>query len=113
MKTNLYVDDLFIYLLLMQIHVVSREIWLFAMLIMRFLPLGLVDALILLLCYLKFGDLSKYGIHRPSKGPLYLKKYTPKYPVIDIGTVKKIKSGEIQVYYTTYLLFKLVYTRGN
>ncbi|KAG6532908.1 hypothetical protein ZIOFF_006767 [Zingiber officinale] len=45
----------------------------------------------------RFGDLSKYGIHRPSKGPLYLKKYTPKYPVVDSGTVKKIKSGEIQV----------------
>ncbi|XP_042380458.1 probable indole-3-pyruvate monooxygenase YUCCA10 [Zingiber officinale] len=80
-----------------RLHVVSREIWWFAMLIMRFLPLGLLDALILLLCYLKFGDLSKYGIHRPSKGPLYLKKYTPKYPVVDSGTVKKIKSGEIQV----------------
>ncbi|WOK93561.1 hypothetical protein Cni_G02261 [Canna indica] len=80
-----------------QLHIVSREIWAVAMLLMRFLPCRLLDAFILLLCYLKFGDLSKYGLHRPSKGPMYLKKYTPTYPVVDIGTVKKIKSGEIQV----------------
>lgn len=28
---------------------------------------------------------------------MYLKKYTPIYPVVDVGTVEKIKSGEIQV----------------
>ncbi|URE27125.1 Flavin-binding monooxygenase-like [Musa troglodytarum] len=80
-----------------QLHIVSREIWLVAMFLMKFLPCRLLDALILLLCYLKFGNLSKYGLHRPTKGPMYLKKYTPIYPVVDIGTVTKIKSGEIQV----------------
>ncbi|CAD5162824.1 unnamed protein product [Musa acuminata subsp. malaccensis] len=80
-----------------QLHIVSREIWLVAMFLMKFLPCRLLDALILLLCYFKFGNLSKYGLHRPTKGPMYLKKYTPIYPVVDIGTVTKIKSGEIQV----------------
>ncbi|KAK1300176.1 putative indole-3-pyruvate monooxygenase YUCCA10 [Acorus calamus] len=42
-------------------------------------------------------DLSKYGIHRPKEGPFFLKVTTGRSPVIDVGTVSKIKSGEIQV----------------
>ncbi|RWW24392.1 hypothetical protein BHE74_00009906, partial [Ensete ventricosum] len=79
------------------LHIVSKEIWAVAMLFMRFLPCRLLDSLILLLCRLKFGDLSEHGLHRPRKGPMYLKKYTRIYPVVDVGTVEKIKSGEIQV----------------
>lgn len=81
----------------MQLHIVSREIWFVAMRLMKFLPMGLLDHLILLACYFKYGDLSKYGLQRPSIGPLYMKKHTPIYPVVDVGTVNKIKSGEIQV----------------
>ncbi|XP_020271952.1 probable indole-3-pyruvate monooxygenase YUCCA10 [Asparagus officinalis] len=79
------------------LHLVSREIWHLGMLLMRFLPLRLLDALVLFLCNLKFGNTSKYGIHRPKEGPFYLKTYTPFYPVMDVGTFSKIKSGEIQV----------------
>ncbi|KAH7676802.1 Indole-3-pyruvate monooxygenase protein [Dioscorea alata] len=79
------------------VHVVSKEIWLFGMLLMRYLTLSLVDIVVLFLCYLKFGDTSKYGISRPNMGPFYLKANTPTYPVLDTGTFTKIKSGEIQV----------------
>lgn len=81
----------------MQVHVVSKEIWLFGMLLMRYLSLSLVDIVVLILCYLKFGDTSRYGICRPNKGPFYLKANTPTYPVLDTGTFTKIKAGEIQV----------------
>lgn len=65
--------------------------------LMRYLPWGLMDPLVLFLCNLKFGDTSKYGIRRPRHGPFYLKKITSVYPVVDVGTFEKIKSGEIQV----------------
>ncbi|XP_076938277.1 putative indole-3-pyruvate monooxygenase YUCCA11 [Bidens hawaiensis] len=38
-----------------------------------------------------------YGIQRPLKGPFSLKKDTGRSPVIDIGTISKIKAGEIEV----------------
>lgn len=82
----------------MQLHLVTREIWLLGMHLRKLLPLYLVDALALFLCYLKFGDTSKYGIHRPTKGPFYLKANYPVFPVMDVGTFDKIKAGEIQVY---------------
>lgn len=50
-----------------------------------------------LLSKIKYGDLSKYGINRPQEGPFALKVKNGKYPIIDVGTCKKIKSGEIQV----------------
>ncbi|GFZ19504.1 flavin-binding monooxygenase family protein [Actinidia rufa] len=46
---------------------------------------------------LRYGDLTKYGIQRPQEGPFTLKAKYGKYPVIDVGTYKKIKFGEIQV----------------
>ncbi|RWW59125.1 hypothetical protein BHE74_00033950 [Ensete ventricosum] len=52
---------------------------------------------IVLLAKLKYGDLSKYGIVRPSLGPLRLKAVTGRSSVIDVGTVEKIKTGEIKV----------------
>nr|QLD98965.1 YUCCA10 [Lilium sp. c114455] len=78
------------------LHMVTKEIWMLGMLLMKYLPCILVDAFVLFLCYLFFGDTSKYGLQRPDKGPFYLKINTPAYPVIDVGTFKKIKSGEIQ-----------------
>ncbi|XP_020086136.1 probable indole-3-pyruvate monooxygenase YUCCA10 [Ananas comosus] len=79
------------------LHLVTREIWLLGMHLRKFLPLYLVDALALFLCYLKFGDTSKYEIHRPTKGPFYLKANSPVFPVMDVGTFDKIKAREIQV----------------
>ncbi|WP_271767011.1 flavin-containing monooxygenase [Aquimarina algiphila] len=43
------------------------------------------------------GDLSKYGISISKKDPIDHLKKTGKTPVIDLGTVKRIKEGKIKV----------------
>ncbi|KAJ6821883.1 putative indole-3-pyruvate monooxygenase YUCCA10 [Iris pallida] len=80
-----------------KLHLVTREIWSWGLFLLKFLSVNMVDTIMLLVCKFKFGDTSKYGIQRPSKGPFYLKLNTPVYPVIDTGTFQKIKDGEIQV----------------
>lgn len=95
----------------MQFHIVTKEIWVKAMILSRFFPCKVVDTIILLLCHLEFGSLAKYGIRRPANGPLYLKEHTPVYPVLDCGTVKKIKSGDIKVCGVFLSLLDLTYPR--
>ncbi|GAB4847742.1 hypothetical protein Ancab_026804 [Ancistrocladus abbreviatus] len=80
-----------------QIHVVSRWMIRLGMHLLRYLPLPIVDSLVLFGAKFVFGDLSKYGINRPSKGPFALKLSTGRSPVIDVGTISKIESGEIKV----------------
>ncbi|ERN15901.1 hypothetical protein AMTR_s00039p00215960 [Amborella trichopoda] len=43
------------------------------------------------------GNVEKYGLKRPEIGPLQLKNAMGKTPVLDIGALGKIKSGEIKV----------------
>lgn len=52
-----------------------------------------------------YGDLSKFGIHRPKIGPFTQKAITGRSPVIDVGTVKKIQGGEIRVGRFTLFFF--------
>ncbi|CAL9111687.1 unnamed protein product [Musa textilis] len=78
-------------------HTVTKEMIYMAMVMLRYLPVSVVDALVVLLANLKYGDLSKYGIVRPSLGPIRLKAVTGRSSVIDVGTVEKIKTGEIEV----------------
>ncbi|KAG0465246.1 hypothetical protein HPP92_019410 [Vanilla planifolia] len=81
-----------------EFHVASREIIHFGMLLLKYrLPLSLVDKIVLALCKLMYGDLSKYGIIRPKEGVFFLKATEGRSAVIDVGTVKKIKTGDIQV----------------
>nr|POE62181.1 putative indole-3-pyruvate monooxygenase yucca10 [Quercus suber] len=61
-----------------------------------------------MLSKLVYGDLTKYGIRRPTEGPFYMKRMYGKYPLINVGTCKKIKSGEIQV-----LPAEILNIRGN
>jgi indole-3-pyruvate monooxygenase len=63
----------------------------------NYFPVYVVDKIITFLAKLKYGDLSKYGIYRPKEGPLHLKNITGKSPVIDVGTIEKIKEGGIKV----------------
>lgn len=64
---------------------------------MKWLPIWFVDKLMLILAWLVLGSIEKYGLKRPSMGPLELKNTTGKTPVLDIGALSKIKSGEIKV----------------
>jgi hypothetical protein len=81
----------------MQLHLVTKEIWNVAMTLYKYLPLWLIDRIVLLMCHLVFGDTSRYGLRRPAIGPFTMKITTPAYPVVDVGTYAKIRTGEIQV----------------
>ncbi|XP_047309322.1 probable indole-3-pyruvate monooxygenase YUCCA10 [Impatiens glandulifera] len=79
-------------------HLLSRTIVNLGLYLMKYISVYWVDSIMTMLSKLKYGrDLTKYGIKRPQEGPFFLKVKYGKYPVIDVGTVEKIKSGEIQV----------------
>lgn len=65
--------------------------------LLRFLPFNWVDNIILVAAKLKYGKLSNYGLRMPTMGPFYLKKSTGRSPVIDVGTMDRIKAGRIKV----------------
>nr|CAD1837758.1 unnamed protein product [Ananas comosus var. bracteatus] len=85
-----------------KLHVLPREIfgistfglsvWL-----LKWLPMRYVDWFLLLCARITLGDTEKYGLKRPKVGPLQLKSTTGKTPVLDVGTLAKIKSGHIKV----------------
>uniref|UniRef100_A0ACD5VRT2 Uncharacterized protein n=1 Tax=Avena sativa TaxID=4498 RepID=A0ACD5VRT2_AVESA len=81
-----------------ELHLVTKEIWNVAMTLYGYhLPLWLIDRIVLLMCHVVFGDTSRYGLRRPAIGPFSMKINTPAYPVVDVGTYAKIRTGEIQV----------------
>ncbi|GFQ01638.1 probable indole-3-pyruvate monooxygenase yucca10 [Phtheirospermum japonicum] len=65
--------------------------------LLKYVSIDLVDKLVLVLSKMKYGNLSEYGIERPSEGPFYLKRASGRSPVIDVGTIAKIRSEEIKV----------------
>ncbi|XP_057429444.1 probable indole-3-pyruvate monooxygenase YUCCA7 [Lotus japonicus] len=84
------------------VHVLPREvfgtsIYEFAAMLKKLLPLWMVDKILLTLTRLILGNVEKYGLKRPSIGPLELKNTTRISPVLDMGVVAKIKSGQIKV----------------
>ncbi|KAI5058515.1 hypothetical protein GOP47_0026685 [Adiantum capillus-veneris] len=84
------------------VHVLPREIYgistfSIAMALSRVLTLRWTDRLLLLLSRLVLGDPSSYGFKRPTSGPLELKETLGKTPLLDVGTLTKIKDGSIQV----------------
>ncbi|XP_062090770.1 indole-3-pyruvate monooxygenase YUCCA2-like isoform X2 [Humulus lupulus] len=68
-----------------------------SMWLLKWLPVCLVDRFLLLMSRLLLGDTSKLGLTRPEVGPLQLKSISGKTPVLDVGTLAKIKTGEIKV----------------
>ncbi|URD88905.1 Flavin-binding monooxygenase-like [Musa troglodytarum] len=84
------------------VHVLPRETlgrstFEIAVSLMKWLPLKTVDRVLLALSWMTLGNIEKLGIKRPSQGPLELKNTQGKTPVLDIGALSKIKSGEIRV----------------
>ncbi|GFQ02330.1 probable indole-3-pyruvate monooxygenase yucca10 [Phtheirospermum japonicum] len=79
------------------IHVLSRGIVHAGLVLLKYLPFNWVDSIVTMMSKAVFGDLTQYGIQRPKVGPFALKDKYGKYPVLDVGTIHKIKSGEIQV----------------
>jgi hypothetical protein len=64
---------------------------------MRCLPVWLVDRIVLLLTWLVLGNTESLGLKRPTKGPFELKTIEGKTPVLDIGALRKIRSGDIKI----------------
>ncbi|XP_037404956.1 indole-3-pyruvate monooxygenase YUCCA4-like [Triticum dicoccoides] len=85
------------------LHVLPREmlgrstfgisLWL-----LRWFPVQVVDWLLLMMARFIMGDTTNIGITRPSLGPMELKGVSGKTPVLDVGTIAKIKSGSINVF---------------
>ncbi|XP_062114799.1 probable indole-3-pyruvate monooxygenase YUCCA10 [Humulus lupulus] len=79
------------------LHVLSKTMVCAGMLMLKFMRINHVDKLILWLATFYYADLPKYGIHRPQVGPFLLKASGGKTPVIDGGSIDKIRSQEIKV----------------
>ncbi|XP_042472573.1 probable indole-3-pyruvate monooxygenase YUCCA10 [Zingiber officinale] len=79
------------------VHLFNKELIYLGMTLLKYLPVAVVDAVVLLIATFKYGDMSKHGIVRPAKGPFRNKIDTGRSAIIDVGTVGKIKSGEIKV----------------
>ncbi|KAK1597268.1 hypothetical protein QYE76_017039 [Lolium multiflorum] len=80
------------------IHVMTKELIRLGMTLAHYLPLNLVDNLLVMVTKFIFGDLSRHGIRMPKMGPMTLKAKTGRSAVIDVGTVGLIKRGIIQVH---------------
>uniref|UniRef100_A0A8I6X8R7 indole-3-pyruvate monooxygenase n=1 Tax=Hordeum vulgare subsp. vulgare TaxID=112509 RepID=A0A8I6X8R7_HORVV len=79
------------------IHVMTKELIRLGMTLVRYLPMKMVDDLLVMVSNFKFGDLSRHGITRPKKGPFVLKSEIGRSAVIDVGTVGLIKERKIKV----------------
>ncbi|PKA49043.1 putative indole-3-pyruvate monooxygenase YUCCA4 [Apostasia shenzhenica] len=84
------------------VHVLPREMmgcstFGIAMALRKWLPLKLVDSILLFMAQMKLGNTEPLGLRRPKAGPIELKDLTGKTPVIDVGALSLIKSGMIKV----------------
>ncbi|KAM3356088.1 putative indole-3-pyruvate monooxygenase YUCCA10 isoform X1 [Capsicum galapagoense] len=81
------------------INLISREMAYLGLMLLKYkVAYTVVDNIMVMLSKIMYGDISKYyGVKRPEEGPFASKIKYGKYPVIDVGTYQKIKSGEIQV----------------
>lgn len=68
-----------------------------SMWLVRLLPVCLADWLLLAGSWLTIGNTDRFGIERPKLGPIELKTKFGKTPVLDVGTLHKIKNGYIKV----------------
>lgn len=66
--------------------------------LLKWFPVKVADRLLLFLSYFLFGNTAKFGLPRPRIGPLQLKTQSGKTPVMDVGTLQKIKSGYVKVH---------------
>lgn len=78
-------------------EMLGRSTFGLSMWLLKWLPIRLVDRFLLVLSWLILGDTGRFGLNRPQVGPLELKNLSGKTPVLDVGTLAKIKSGDIRV----------------
>ncbi|KAM7272076.1 hypothetical protein ACFE04_031290 [Oxalis oulophora] len=68
-----------------------------AVLLTKWFPVWFVDKLFLIMACLLLGNTEKYGLKRTSTAQLELQSTKGKTPVLDIGALQKIRSGDIKV----------------
>ncbi|KAI5680533.1 hypothetical protein M9H77_01760 [Catharanthus roseus] len=68
-----------------------------SMKLLKWLPVQIVDQILLLMSWFILGNTAQLGLHRPKLGPLQLKSVTGKTPVLDVGTLSNIRAGKIKV----------------
>lgn len=61
------------------------------------LPVPVRDAIITTIMRVAVGDLSRWGIVRPSISPQKMIEEQGRVPILDVGTIAKIKEGKIRV----------------
>ena len=98
---------------LVKVHVLPREMlgkstFGLSMWLLKWLPMRLVDRFLLMVSWLLLGDTSHLGLDRPRLGPLELKNLSGKTPVLDVGTLAKIKGGDIKVLIPPCLVIKSI-----
>ena len=83
------------------VHVVPRDMFgrptQHTSVLLSHLPLGLRDVIAEGIVNLVVGDLTRWGIVRPTVGPNRLIEESGRIPILDIGTVAMIKQGKIRV----------------
>ncbi|ERN00493.1 hypothetical protein AMTRI_Chr05g66290 [Amborella trichopoda] len=84
------------------VHVLPREMlgkstFGVSMWLLKWFPVRMVDRFLLLVSWLMLGSTARLGLARPRVGPLELKSKAGKTPVLDVGTLAKIRSGQIKV----------------
>ncbi|PWA51912.1 flavin-binding monooxygenase family protein [Artemisia annua] len=84
------------------VHVLPRDMlgkstFGLSMWLLKWFPMRLVDRFLLIVSWLILGNTAKYGLDRPVVGPLELKNMSGKTPVLDVGALAKIKSGDIKI----------------
>lgn len=86
----------------LKVHILPREMlgkstFGLSMWLLKWLPMRLVDRFLLVVSRVMVGDTARLGLERPQLGPLELKNLSGKTPVLDVGTLARIKSGDVKV----------------
>jgi hypothetical protein len=83
------------------VHVVPRDMFgqptQHTNVLLSYLPLGLRDAIAVGTVGLVVGDLSRWGIVRPTVGPNRMIEESGRVPILDLGTIAMVKQGKIRV----------------
>ncbi|QDP16901.1 YUC6 [Turnera subulata] len=85
-----------------KVHVLPQEMlgtstFGLSMFLLKWLPTRMVDRFLLIMSRLALGDTTRFGLYRPLLGPLEHKNLLGKTPVLDFGTLAKIKSGDVKI----------------
>ncbi|MGZ9234672.1 MAG: flavin-containing monooxygenase [Anaerolineales bacterium] len=84
------------------VNVIPRELFGIPILsigiLQRKLPARLADAISALISRAVIGDLTKYGLRKLPYGPVSQMRRNAHIPLIDVGTVKLIKEGQVNIY---------------